>query len=89
MISPTPARDSRQNAPTGIDLVTFAFDVQREYDQNKALYIDAQQPSRSLNAIQFKVLVRKIVAGLKASGLQKGERVVLHLFNSVRFKETA
>ena len=68
---------------TGVDLVSFAFDGPISFDQQKPLYIDASDPTQNLNAAQFRVLVRKLVAGFKAAGLPKGDRVLVHLFNNV------
>lgn len=68
----------------GLDLVSFAFDGPVTVDDQKPLYIDAECPSRSLNAAQTRLLVRKFIAGFKQAGLKQGDRVVVHLFNNVR-----
>jgi len=67
------------------DLVSFAFENINNYDNQKPLYIDADEPSRSLNASQFSLLVRKLISGLQAAGLQQGDCVALHLANNVRY----
>ena len=66
-----------------MDLVSFAFDHQVDYDQGKPLYIDALDPDRCLNARQLKLLVQKLASGFKNAGVRKGDRVLVHLFNSV------
>lgn len=66
------------------DVVTFSLDAQVEYDPCKPLFIDPQEPSRSLNASQFKFLVHTLIAGLKAHGLGRGDCVLLHTGNNVR-----
>lgn len=76
--------DDISQAP-GCDLVSFAFNGPVEYDPTKPLYIDAGDPSQNLNAAQVKLLARKLVAGFKAAQLAKGGRVLVHLFNHVRF----
>lgn len=47
--------------------------------------IDALQPHHSLNHLQSRSLVRKLVAGFHATGLQAGDTVCLHLFNSILY----
>ncbi|KAF4188312.1 hypothetical protein CNMCM7927_001985 [Aspergillus lentulus] len=39
------------------DLLTFCFDGPNQYDQRRPIFIDAQDPSRSLNASQFRLLI--------------------------------
>ena len=65
------------------DIVSFAFDRQRQYDDEKALFISAEDPSQFLTANQTIALVRKLIAGLHTAGLQRGDAVLLHLANHV------
>lgn len=65
------------------DLLTFCFDGPNQYNQQRPIFIDAQDPSRSLNASQFRLLVRTLIAGLKAHHVQHGDCVLVHLGNSV------
>jgi hypothetical protein len=65
------------------DLLSFAFGSPQPYDQQRPLYIDAEHPSCSLNSLQFRLLVRTLVAGLKAHNVQKGDCVLVHMGNSV------
>ncbi|RAH83132.1 adenylate-forming enzyme AfeA [Aspergillus japonicus CBS 114.51] len=64
-----------------MDVVSFAFNGPVEYDQTRPLYIDARDPSRSLNAYQLKHLVQTLVAGLKRH-VEPGDAVLVHLGNS-------
>ncbi|KAI1881397.1 hypothetical protein JX265_000223 [Neoarthrinium moseri] len=68
-----------------IDVVSFAFDKQKAFDNGKPLYIDAEDPRRSLDYTQTRQLVRRIIAGLRAHGLRKGETVLVHLFNNYAY----
>jgi hypothetical protein len=68
----------------GSDLVSFAFNSQVRLNKRTPLYIDADCPSRSLNATHTRTLVRKLIAGFRDAGLRRGDRVVVHLFNNVR-----
>ncbi|KAK3392826.1 hypothetical protein B0H63DRAFT_424631 [Podospora didyma] len=63
------------------DIVSFAFDRQRQYDEEKRLFISAEDPSQFLTANQTVALVRKLIAGLQTAGLQRGDAVLLHLAN--------
>lgn len=65
------------------DLLSFAFRGPVHYDQQRPIFIDAEDPSRSLNAAQFRVLVRTLIAGLKAHHVQRGDCVLVHLGNNV------
>ncbi|KAK8116898.1 uncharacterized protein PG998_005179 [Apiospora kogelbergensis] len=68
--------------PTALDFVSFAFDAQRDYEATKPLFIDAQVPDRSLNSIQARSLVRRLVSGFRAAGLGKGEGVLVSVSNN-------
>lgn len=52
------------------------------------MYIDARNTERSISNNQAKAIVRKLVAGFHAAGLKRGDCVVLHSFNDVRFSPT-
>lgn len=65
------------------DLLTFTFCGPTPYNQSQPLYIDAEDPSRSFTAIQFRQLVRTLIAGFKAHNVQQGDCVLVHLGNSV------
>ena len=65
------------------DLLTFTFIGPVTYDVQRPLLIDAEDPSRSLNAIQVRSLVRTLIAGLRAHGVQNGDCVLVHLPNSI------
>lgn len=69
--------------PVYTDLLSFAFRGPAHYDQQRPIFIDAEDPSRSFNAAQFRVLVRTLIAGLKAHHVQRGDCVLVHLGNSV------
>lgn len=48
------------------------------------VYIDASDPSRSISGRQGRSLIRKVAAGLRKHGLQKGDCVLIASFNDVR-----
>ncbi|KAJ5893443.1 hypothetical protein N7495_005134 [Penicillium taxi] len=66
------------------DLLTFTFCGPNQ-SQNQPLFIDAQDPSRSFTAAQFRQLVRSLIAGFKAHNVQQGDSVLLHLGNSILY----
>ena len=65
-----------------IDVVSWVFGNQ-SYDHDRAIYIDVNQPDRTITAKEAHVTVRKLIAGLKANGLNKGDPVCLYAFNDV------
>lgn len=65
------------------DLLTFALNPPVPFDEHKPLYIDAENPTRSLSAGRFRALVRTLIAGLRAHGLQNGDCVLVHMGNHV------
>ncbi|KAL1968640.1 hypothetical protein VTN77DRAFT_1466 [Rasamsonia byssochlamydoides] len=74
------------HAPVYKDLVSFVFDDRPVgYDEQRPIYIDAENPSWALNARQFRMLVRTLIAGFKAQNLQPGECVLVHLPNNVLY----
>lgn len=74
---------SSEDASTYTDLLTFAFRGPVAYDDHRPLFLDAEDPARSLTASQFRSLVRTLIAGLQAHHVQRGDCVLLHLGNSV------
>ncbi|KAF7720249.1 Uncharacterized protein PECH_003364 [Penicillium ucsense] len=77
--------DQMQHHDSKADLLTFAFSSPRAYNPNQPIFIDAEDPSRSLTATQFQYLVRTLIAGLKAHQVQRGDCVLLHLGNSILY----
>ncbi|GAD97518.1 hypothetical protein AN0054.2 [Paecilomyces variotii No. 5] len=65
------------------DLLTFALNPATPFDENKPLYVDAENPARALSASRFRALVRTLIAGLRAHGLQNGDCVLVHMGNHV------
>lgn len=65
------------------DLLSFTFDGPKPYNPNQPLFIDAEDPSRSFTAVQFRQLVRTLISGFQAYNIQPGDCVLLHLGNSV------
>ncbi|KAJ6050336.1 hypothetical protein N7499_010272 [Penicillium canescens] len=66
------------------DLLSYIFD-QPPYDQDQPIYIDVHDPSRSISCNQARKLVRQLIAGLRASGLQPGNCVLIHSFNDIHY----
>ncbi|KAJ5897209.1 hypothetical protein N7504_007497 [Penicillium tannophilum] len=66
------------------DLLSYIFD-DPPYDQNKPIYIDAKNPSRSISCNQARSKIRKLIAGLRAAGFRKGDCVLIHSFNDINY----
>lgn len=54
-------------------------------DPNDPILIDVEQPSRFYTHSTAKSTVRKLIAGLRARGLQKGQCVCVHSFNDIDY----
>ncbi len=70
--------------PPSTDLLTFAFNTVYEVDEQRPIYIDAEQPIQSLNKSQTRTLIGQLIAGFQEAGLRKGECVLVVLTNNVR-----
>ena len=82
------------------DIISWCYNNRSAYDQDKPvralsvldpntwliyqIYIDCADPERSISANQAYALIRKLVAGFRQAGLQKGDCVCVHAFNNVR-----
>ncbi|KAF2502907.1 amp dependent CoA ligase [Lophium mytilinum] len=66
------------------DLISWAFD-NAAYDLDKPVYIDAADPKRFVSARQGRTIIRKLVAGFRKAGLEKGDCVVLASFNDLYY----
>ncbi|OJJ50997.1 hypothetical protein ASPZODRAFT_21502 [Penicilliopsis zonata CBS 506.65] len=67
------------------DLLTFTFSSTNPPSSSSdetPIFIDAENPSRFLSAARCRLLVRSLIAGLRAHGVQAGETVLVHLGNS-------
>lgn len=68
------------------DLISWIFD-EVPYDQDQPIYIDAANPERTISANQARIIIRKLVAGLKQWGVRSGRSdvVCLHAFNDIMY----
>ena len=66
------------------DVVSFTFD-EPTYDTNRPVLIDPTDPSVYYSHESAQKLVRQLIAGLHAAGLQRGDTVCVHSFNSITY----
>ncbi|KAE9381458.1 AMP-binding enzyme [Stipitochalara longipes BDJ] len=66
------------------DILSWMFD-DPHHDKDEPVYIDAKDPSRSISSNQARVIIRKLIAGLHAAGLKKGDCVCVHSFNDIYY----
>lgn len=66
------------------DLLSWAFD-HRTYDPDKPIFIDLENPSRSISWRQGRSIVRKLIAGFRKAGLRKGDCVSITSFNDIMY----
>lgn len=66
------------------DVVSFTFN-NPSYDVHRPVLIDPANTSNYYSHASAKRLVRQLIAGLRAAGLQKGDTVCVHSFNSITY----
>ncbi|PKY00040.1 putative AMP-binding enzyme [Aspergillus campestris IBT 28561] len=66
------------------DILSYLFS-DPPYDHDEPMYVDVHDPARSISYNQAHRLVRQLVAGLKAWGVQRGDCVVIHSFNDIYY----
>ncbi|EME84232.1 uncharacterized protein MYCFIDRAFT_152492 [Pseudocercospora fijiensis CIRAD86] len=66
------------------DLLTWTFD-HCNYDKNTPIYIDLENPSRTLSWTQSRTVVRQLIAGFHAAGLRPGDCVMIASFNDIMY----
>lgn len=71
------------NVPTQ-DLLSWYFD-KPACDPDKPIYIDALDPSNNYTLNSAKSTIRKLAAGFRKHGLQKGDVVSIHSFNNIHY----
>lgn len=67
------------------DILSWMFD-DITYDLDDPLYINAEHPEENrISARQAKRMIRQLVAGFRAIGVQKGDCVSIHSFNDIHY----
>jgi len=74
---------SKVNIPTS-DILSWSFD-NLDYDWDAPIYIDALDPKNSISARQAHSLIRKLVAGFRALGVQKGDCICINSVNDIHY----
>lgn len=79
--------DAHFQRPVYKDLLSFALDERPvDYDDHRPLYVDAENPTWSLNILQVKLLIRTLIAGLRrAADIREGDCVLVTLPNNVLY----
>ncbi|KAF2171043.1 hypothetical protein M409DRAFT_19016 [Zasmidium cellare ATCC 36951] len=67
------------------DILSWCFENRSAFPQDKPIYADCADPRRSISAGQAYKLVRRLVAGLRAFGIKKGDCVCVHAFNDIYY----
>ncbi|GFF31159.1 putative acyl-coenzyme A synthetase [Aspergillus lentulus] len=66
-----------------VDVISYIFD--NTYDANRPIYIDVNNPSRSISCAQARKIVRQLIAGLRAWGVKPGDCIAIHSFNDIHY----
>ena len=79
-----PLPDSGSYPLTNLDVVSYTFD-NPSYNVDQPVLIDPAEPSLHYTHRTAHRLVRQLIAGLHAAGLQRGDTVCIHSFNSITY----
>lgn len=73
--------------PVYTDVLSFALDDRPvNYDSQRPLYIDAENPSWAINYRQLRLLVRSLISGLRhGADVKEGDCVLVNLPNNVGY----
>lgn len=66
------------------DILSWIFD-EPSYDLEKPVFIDAADTSRVVTGAHAKRLIRQLIAGFCAAGVQRGDCVCIHAFNDILY----
>ena len=66
------------------DILSWTFD-DLNYDWDEPIYIDGKNPKNSISPRQAKSLIRKLVAGFRALGVQNGDCLCMNSFNDITY----
>ncbi|GIJ99670.1 hypothetical protein Aspvir_003671 [Aspergillus viridinutans] len=66
-----------------VDVLSYIFD--NTYDASGPIYIDVHNPSRSISCAQARKIIRQLIAGLRAWGVEPGDCVAIHSFNDIYY----
>jgi 4-coumarate--CoA ligase len=66
------------------DINSWTFD-NYPHNPDSPVYISALNPNTSYSARQARQLIRQLIAGFKALGLQKGDCICIHSFNDIHY----
>ncbi|KAI9801312.1 MAG: hypothetical protein M1833_002882 [Piccolia ochrophora] len=87
----SPGRLEMRELTTSINLQVFIYAYSTSSPrssrvaENRQIYVDVNDPRRSFSANEARTLVRKLISGFKANGLEAGDCVCLHAFNDVLY----
>jgi acyl-CoA synthetase (AMP-forming)/AMP-acid ligase II len=66
------------------DILSWIFD-EPSYELELPLLIDAADPQRVLTGADAKRLIRQLIAGFRAAGVQQGDCIGIHSFNDILY----
>ncbi|KAH0596607.1 hypothetical protein MHUMG1_05725 [Metarhizium humberi] len=66
------------------DILSYIFD-EPDYDQDKPVYVDTNDSTRTISCNQARVIIRQLIAGLRAAGVKPGDCIAIHSFNDISY----
>ncbi|CAG8212364.1 unnamed protein product [Penicillium salamii] len=67
------------------DLLSYIFDEAKTYDPNEPIYVDTKDPTRTVSFNQARTIIRRLITGLRAAGVQVKDCVAIHAFNNIHY----
>ncbi|KAL8698837.1 MAG: hypothetical protein Q9201_006351 [Fulgogasparrea decipioides] len=75
---------ARQHEIPEMDLLSYIFDNE-DIIPDKPVLVDATNPSRFLTTPAARTIIRKLIAGFRAEGLEEGDCVCINAFNDIYY----
>ncbi|KIW04485.1 uncharacterized protein PV09_04244 [Verruconis gallopava] len=75
--------NGRRQIPTQ-DIVSYILD-NPQYDVDKPVYRDPEDANHFFSHRMATAMIRRLIAGFRATGLKKGDTILVHSFNSIYY----
>ncbi|KAF3386878.1 putative acyl-coenzyme A synthetase [Penicillium rolfsii] len=67
------------------DLLSYIFDEAKTYDPNEPIYVDTKDPTQTVSFNQARTIIRRLITGLRAAGVEVNDCVALHALNNLYY----
>ncbi|KAF7524208.1 hypothetical protein PCG10_005900 [Penicillium crustosum] len=67
------------------DLLSYIFNDPKTYDPNEPIYVDTKDQTQTVSFNQARTIIRRLITGLRAAGVQVNDCVAVHAFNNLHY----